>query len=65
MDFVFPFVLARRHRQKVVEYEERLKNAGIYTAKLERDVLYLRRVLKKRTEQYNELVDLAREHDII
>lgn len=65
MEFVFPFTLTKRHRQKIVEYEDRLNKAGAYIAKLERDVLHLRRELKKRTDQYNELVDLAREHDII
>jgi len=55
----------KRQRQKIVEYEDQLKKAGTVIANLERDVLYLRRELKKRTDQYNDLVDLAREHNII
>lgn len=33
--------------------------------RLIKEIYRLRRELKKRTDQYNELVDLAREHDII
>lgn len=83
----------KRQRQKIAEYEDRLKKAGAAIANLEKeiyqkdkliddmvaehkdqvkraavlenDILRLRRELKKRTDQYNELVDLAREKGII
>ena len=55
----------KRQRQKIAEYEERLKAAGGVVLGLEKEVLRLRRELKKRTDQYNDLVDLAREHGII
>lgn len=54
-----------KQRQKIAEYEEQLKKAGAIVAGLEKEVLRLRRELKKRTDQYNDLVDLAREHGII
>lgn len=55
----------KRQRQKIAEYEERLKKSGEVVLGLEKEVLRLRRELKKRTEQYNELVDLAMEKGII
>lgn len=59
------YISRRKMRQKIAEYEDRLNKAGAVVADLENDILRLRRELKKRTDQYNDLVDLAREKGII
>lgn len=59
------YISRRKMRQKIAEYEDRLNKAGAVIAGLENDILRLRRELKKRTDQYNDLVDLAREKGII
>ena len=55
----------RQMREKIAELEDRLKKAGAVVFSLEKEVMRLRSELKKRTEQYNELVDLAMEKGII
>ena len=59
------YISRRKMNKKIAEYEERLQKAGVVVLGLEKEVLRLRRELKKRTEQYNDLVDLAIEKGII
>ena len=62
---IMEYISRRQMRKKIAEYEERLKKAGVVVLGLEQEVLRLRRELKKRTDQYNDLVDLAIEKGVI
>ena len=55
----------KSQKQKISEYEDRLNKTGAYVLSLEKEVHRLRAELKKRTDQYNDLVDLAMEKGII
>ena len=59
------YISRRQMREKIAEYEDRLKKAGAVVFGLEKEVFRLRRELQKRTDQYNDLVDLAMEKGII
>lgn len=65
LEEIMEYISRRKMRQKIAEYEDRLNKAGAVIAGLENDILRLRRELRKRTDQYNDLVDLAREKGII